>query len=344
MNNTEPIVIENIPIELIYPLFKNMLKVGSVTFKVTGISMQPMVYNRRDTVTIVSPPKQLKKGDLPFYRTDDGQFLLHRVIKINKDGSYDCRGDNRWESEKGIRQDQIIGIVTEFTRNNKKYSVFAPIYRVYVALWPLLHHFKKYYSILNAFKKNVIKFQQYLKFLIKPKKIFVNLEAGKTIEIKFRSAINYDIPKIQKLCTELIELEEEKFGAKTVNKFWYTGDEGKKLFNKYIDNHFLYIAIYKNEVVGYIRGNISRSLSLKQPVAYLQNIYILPEYRGLGIGNEFMAQFRSYCNKNNCHTMNVTFMENNLQAEKFYKNNGFVSMTKTYICELDDDIEKIQTK
>ena len=65
MSNSKPQV-ENIPMELLYPLFADMLKGGSVTFTVTGISMQPMLYNRRDSVTIVPPPKHLKKGDIPF--------------------------------------------------------------------------------------------------------------------------------------------------------------------------------------------------------------------------------------------------------------------------------------
>ena len=45
MSNSKPQV-ENIPMELLYPLFADMLKGGSVTFTVTGISMQPMLYNR----------------------------------------------------------------------------------------------------------------------------------------------------------------------------------------------------------------------------------------------------------------------------------------------------------
>ena len=76
---------ENLPMELLYPLMGEMLaQNGSVTFTVTGISMQPMLYNRRDTVTIISPPEKLKVNDLPFYRMDDGKFILHRVIKVHE--------------------------------------------------------------------------------------------------------------------------------------------------------------------------------------------------------------------------------------------------------------------
>ena len=335
MNSAQkPQITENVPIELLYPLFAEMLKKGSVTFTVSGIIMQPMLYNRRDTVTMVTPPPQLKKGDLPFYKMDDGRFIMHRVIKVHKDGTYECRGDNRCESEDNIHQEQIIGIVTEFTRNGKKHSVKEPLYRLYVLLWPILHYFKKYYKNLRLLKNKAADFKAYLNYLIKPKKITVKMEDGKLHDIKFRKAISADIPKIQRLCADLIEFEEEKFGFKRANKFWFLDDTGKNLFQKYADNHFLYIAISGGNIVGYIRGDISKNLSLRYPVGCLQNIYISPEYRGVGIGSEFMAQFKKYCLENGCHIINVTFKEDNINAEEFYKSKGFGKMTKTYTCEL----------
>ena len=39
----------------IYPLIKEIIeKNGEATFTVSGMSMQPMLYNKRDTVTLVS--------------------------------------------------------------------------------------------------------------------------------------------------------------------------------------------------------------------------------------------------------------------------------------------------
>lgn len=138
----------------LYPIIQDVLdSSGSATFTIAGISMQPMLYNRRDTVTIITTPSNLKKGDLIFYKADDGKFILHRIINSYKNGHYECRGDNCWTSEKDIRYEQIIGVVTEFTRNGKKHSVKEPLYRLYVFSWPFLHHFKKYYKYLPKFKK-----------------------------------------------------------------------------------------------------------------------------------------------------------------------------------------------
>ena len=59
--------------EELYPVMaEKIADGGEVTFTVSGISMQPMVFNRRDTVTIRKHNGKLKKYDIPFYRRDDG--------------------------------------------------------------------------------------------------------------------------------------------------------------------------------------------------------------------------------------------------------------------------------
>lgn len=335
MNNSCRPKTENIPMELLYPLMEDMLaQNGSVTFTVTGVSMQPMLYNRRDTVTIVSAPDKLKVNDLPFYRMDDGKFILHRVRKVHSDGTYECRGDNRWESEDNIRNDQIIGIVTNFTRNGKQYTVKNPIYKIYVLLWPALHYLKKYYKYFADFKRRLKNIKEYILYLAKPIKIRAELGDNIVKDIKFRKAVSSDIPNIQKLCGKLIEFEEEKFNADSANKFWFLGEEGKKFFSKWIDTRFLWVAVCGGETVGYIRGYISKDLSLKEPVGYLQNIYIEPEYRGAGVGSEFVKLFKQYCQDNNCFRISVSFMEDNLNAERFYQSKGFEKSTKTYKCKI----------
>lgn len=139
-----------------YPIISEMLKEkGKVTFTVTGRSMQPMLYNRRDTVTLSKRVGKLKKFDLPFYRMDDGKFVLHRVVKVYKDGTYKCQGDNCWHFEDKIRDDQIIGIVTEFNRGGKQIFVDKSFgYWIYTRTWAFFHHFKKYYKYLPSKTKS----------------------------------------------------------------------------------------------------------------------------------------------------------------------------------------------
>ena len=72
-----------------YPLIFEMLdNGGDVTLKVIGVSMQPMLYNNRDSVKIKRPDAKLKKNDTALFKGTNEQFILHRVIRINSNGSY----------------------------------------------------------------------------------------------------------------------------------------------------------------------------------------------------------------------------------------------------------------
>ena len=142
---------ERIDLREMEPLIEEMLtKNGSVTLTVAGMSMQPMIYHRRDTFTLERPEFPLKKYDLPLYKREDGSFILHRIIKVHKDGSYTCRGDNQRQKEYPVLENQIIGVVKKFTRNGKEISVEHSLgYFLYTRTWAFFRHFKKYYKYVS---------------------------------------------------------------------------------------------------------------------------------------------------------------------------------------------------
>lgn len=114
------------------PIIEEQLSSGKeVCFTPNGQSMLPLLVPGRDSVILNAPPSKLKKYDLPLYRRENGQFVLHRVIKVKHDGSYVMCGDNQFSHESGIKQNQIIGIVTSFTRNGKQISSKNIIYKIY---------------------------------------------------------------------------------------------------------------------------------------------------------------------------------------------------------------------
>ena len=147
-------LIKEVQLSDLYPIIDRMIREdGKVTISVSGYSMQPMLYNKRDTVTITKPEFPLKKYDIPFFRLDDGRFVLHRIIKVYSDGTYKCRGDNRWEAEDHIRNNQIIGVVESFNRNGKTTHVDNSFgYWIYTRSWKFLHPFKKYYKYFYKMK------------------------------------------------------------------------------------------------------------------------------------------------------------------------------------------------
>ena len=56
--------------------------------------MWPFIREGRDLLLIIPAERPLKKYDIPLYRRDNGQYILHRIIGRDESG-YIMRGDNR---------------------------------------------------------------------------------------------------------------------------------------------------------------------------------------------------------------------------------------------------------
>ena len=142
------------------PLIRERLVEGqSVSFSPRGTSMLPMLRQGVDSVTLSPLPKQLKKYDLPLYQRDNGQYVLHRIVGVGE--TYTCIGDNQFELEPGLRPDQMIALVTAFTRDGKRIEVTALGYRLYCRVWcairPVRHLWKRIRAVLGRVKRKLLK-------------------------------------------------------------------------------------------------------------------------------------------------------------------------------------------
>ncbi len=136
---------KRVRLEEMLPVIAETLSAGgTVKIPITGTSMRPLLYCGRDTVTLSAAQFPLQKFDLPLYRRADGAFVLHRVVAVEKDGTYTMCGDNQWVKERGILDAQIIGVATEITRKGKPFSVDAFRYKLYVRVWHFLLPVRKY--------------------------------------------------------------------------------------------------------------------------------------------------------------------------------------------------------
>ena len=114
---------------------KQLAEAGFYVSTTVGVSMRPMLRNRRDRV-ILRPLKDgevLAKYDLPLYRRPDGKYVLHRIIGVG-DGYYIIRGDNTYQKEK-VPFSWILGVVTEFYRGERHVMADNRKYRTYAAVW-----------------------------------------------------------------------------------------------------------------------------------------------------------------------------------------------------------------
>ena len=121
-------------LDQLFPLIQERLAAGeSVQFTPRGISMRPMIEGGRDQVVLSPLPEKLKKYDLPFYRRDDGHFVLHRIVKVGE--TYTCVGDHQLIYEPGVRRDQMIALATGLYRKGRYYSLDSFGYKLYSRLW-----------------------------------------------------------------------------------------------------------------------------------------------------------------------------------------------------------------
>ena len=102
-----------------------------------GKSMWPMLRNRRDTIVVTPPTGRLHRFDVPLYRRGD-DYVLHRVIEVLPD-SYTILGDNCLVKERGITDDQVIGVLTGFYRRDRQVDMAGWCYRAYVRVWCALY-------------------------------------------------------------------------------------------------------------------------------------------------------------------------------------------------------------
>ena len=111
-------------------------KTGKLIYTNVGDSMMPLISQGKDLLIIEKVNGRLKKYDVPLYKRDSGQYVLHRILKVRKNDYVIC-GDNRWGREYGIQDRHIIGVLTGIIRDGKEISVNDKKYKIYVHLLQL---------------------------------------------------------------------------------------------------------------------------------------------------------------------------------------------------------------
>lgn len=133
-------------LEQLLPLMQTLLAEGkTVSFRPNGVSMRPMLEDGRDTVFLTAVPQTLRKNDVLLYRRKNGQFVLHRLVRI-QGGAYIFFGDAQFAPEL-VEKEQMLALVCGFIRKGKRYETDAISYRTYVFLLnasrPLRHFLRR---------------------------------------------------------------------------------------------------------------------------------------------------------------------------------------------------------
>lgn len=125
---------------------------GRLIYTNVGDSMEPLIRQGRDLLIISKAEGRLHKYDVPLYRRESGQYVLHRILKVRREDYVIC-GDNRYHKEYGITDRHIIGVLTGIVRNGKEITVKDTKYLLYVHLWCDFFYIRAFLLRIRSFWK-----------------------------------------------------------------------------------------------------------------------------------------------------------------------------------------------
>lgn len=138
--------------------FERILKNdGVLTYRTQGRSMEPMLHEMRDLVTLVrKTDERCKLHDVVLYKRG-GRYILHRIVEV-REHDYVILGDNCFTYEYGITDDDILAVMVAFIRKGRNYTMDSPRYmryvRVMAAMTPLMVTVRRlWWEFRQALKK-----------------------------------------------------------------------------------------------------------------------------------------------------------------------------------------------
>lgn len=103
-----------------------------------GVSMKPLLRQRRDIIELRTVKGRCKKYDVVLYKRGKN-YILHRIVKV-RPNDYVIVGDNCIWREYGITDNQILGVMTRVVRDGKSIYPSEWKYKLYVHLWCDFYH------------------------------------------------------------------------------------------------------------------------------------------------------------------------------------------------------------
>ncbi|MDY6806990.1 MAG: GNAT family N-acetyltransferase [Cyanobacteriota bacterium] len=97
------------------------------------------------------------------------------------------------------------------------------------------------------------------------------------------------------------------------------------------------VAEYKSETAGFALFFHNYSTFLTKPGIYLEDLFVLPEYRGRGIGKKLITHLAELAVERNCGRLEWSVLDWNSPAIAFYKRIGADILDEWRICRVTGD-------
>ena len=116
----------------------------TVSFTIKGNSMNPFMVNLRDQITL-GPWKEgeLRKGTVALVKDTKGNYLIHRIIRLDRKG-VTLLGDGNIGTTETATYDNVIAVMYSIRRKGREWSADGLPWRIYSLLWMALTPLRRY--------------------------------------------------------------------------------------------------------------------------------------------------------------------------------------------------------
>lgn len=149
---------------------------------------------------------------------------------------------------------------------------------------------------------------------------------------KIRYATEKDLHCIQQLNQKLFEKEVVDYDE-LLKTSWSFGD-GEKYFQDALKNGCVVVALFGDDIVGYLSGSFANHSYYNECYAELDNMFVEVDHRKCGVGTMLVEEFIRCCDERGIKIVKVTAYADNCDAINFYRKNGFVDFELTLRKEL----------
>lgn len=150
-----------------------------------------------------------------------------------------------------------------------------------------------------------------------------------TRDFKIRMATKNDVPEILSLIKELAGYEKLLHAVEATEQSLH-----ESLFIKRAAEAL--IAEDANQVYGFALFFHNFSTFVGKPGLYLEDIYVRPQFRGLGIGKAIFMELKRIAVDRNCGRMEWSVLDWNKSAIDFYKSLGAEAMDTWTVYRLNE--------
>jgi len=149
--------------------------------------------------------------------------------------------------------------------------------------------------------------------------------------LRISSATEHDIPQILTFIRGLAEYEKLAHTCVASEESLRKTLFGPKPYAEVL------IARLDNHPVGFALFFHNYSTFLAKPGIYLEDVFVLPEHRGVGVGKALLKRVAQIARERDCGRLEWSVLDWNAPAIEFYKRIGATVMNDWRICRMTQE-------